>query len=281
MSKMRVVVLGLAVGAAALAGIVAKGFLGGQPSAEVVEINKVPTVDVLVAAKDLQMGEKLLDGTTTWKAWPKDAVAESMITRDAKPTAQEDFKKSRARLTIFSGETLNLKKIVAPGDPGFMSSILPKGMRAISVAISEATSAGGFILPNDRVDVILTRKLDNPPASEKLIVSEIVLANVRVLAINQTFQQVQEAEDSKATVAEGKTATLELDPKQSEIIAMVESAGEISLALRSIAEIDGKKLEDQKPELAGQFAGKKPGQKRNSNETLFVRYGVEKYTTNR
>jgi pilus assembly protein CpaB len=281
MSRMRVVVLGLAVGAAALAGIVAKGFLGGQQAAEVVEINKVPTVDVLVAAKDVQMGEKLLDGTTTWKAWPKDALAENMITRDAKPTAQDDFKKSRARITIFTGETLNMKKIVAPGDTGFMSSILPKGMRAISVAISEATSAGGFILPNDRVDVILTRKLDNPPASEKLVVSEIVLANVRVLAINQTFQQVQEAEDSKATVAEGKTATLELDPKQSEIIAMVESAGEISLALRSIAEADGKKMEDQKPELAGQFAGKKPGQRRNSNETLFVRYGVEKYTTNR
>ena len=160
-----------------------------------------------------------------------------------------------------------------------MSAILPKGFRAISVGISEHTGAGGFILPNDRVDVILTRKFDNPPATEKLVVSETVLTNVKVLAINQTFRQESGEDGDKVTVAEGKTATLELDARQTEIISMVESAGEISLALRSIAENDGKKLSEIVPEVASAF--NPGGKRRGADETLIVRYGVEKYTSNR
>ncbi len=288
MSKMRVVVLGVAVGAAALAGILAKGFLGQPAETEVVEINKVSTVDVLIAAKDMQMGERMGEGSLTWKPWPKDNIAPTMITKDAKPTAKEDLMRGRARMAIFEGETINVRKVLSPDDPGFMSAILPKGLRAISVKISEASSAGGFILPNDRVDVILTRKLDNPPDANKLVVSETVLTNVRVLAINQIIEkgpkkpvegEAANADTSDVAVAEGKTATLELDPAQSVIIANTETAGELSLALRSIAENDGKKLEEQRPELAGRFLEQKNN--RRANETLFVRYGVEKYTTNR
>jgi pilus assembly protein CpaB len=288
MSKMRVVVLGVAVSAAALAAVLAKGFLGQAPQTEVVEIDKVPKVEVLIAAKDIQMGERMEEGALTWKEWPKESVAPTMITKEAKPTAKEDLMQGRARMAIFEGETINARKVLSPNDPGFMSAILPKGRRAISVKISEASSAGGFILPNDRVDVILTRKLDNPPDPNKLIVSETVLTNVRVLAINQILEkgpkkpaegEATAASASDVAVAEGKTATLELDPAQSVVIANVETSGELSLALRSIAENDGKKLEEQKPELAGRFLEQKNN--RRANETLFVRYGVEKYTTNR
>ncbi len=279
MSKMRVVGIGLAFGAAVAAFVVSKGFLGGRPDAEVVEINKVPTSEVLVAVKDIQMGEKFGPGTLVWKAWPKDNLSISMITKEVKPGAKEELEAARARVAIYEGETLNDKKIIAADKPGFMSAILPKGMRAISVGISEHTGAGGFILPNDRVDVILTRKFDNPPSTEKLVVSETVLSNVRVLAINQTFRQETGEDGDKVTVTEGKTATLELDLRQSEIVTMVESAGEISLALRSIAENDGKKLSEINPEISAGFSP--GGKRRGSDETLIVRYGVEKYTSNR
>jgi pilus assembly protein CpaB len=157
-----------------------------------------------------------------------------------------------------------------------MAAILPKGMRAISVAISERSSAGGFILPNDRVDLILTRKLPGKD-SQTLVQSETVLSNVRVMAVNQTYQQEQE--EGKIAVAEGKTATIEITPRQAEIIALVESQGELSLALRSIAENDGKKLEDIIPQTAEKYSGTaKAG---NSSDTLFVRYGIETYATNR
>jgi pilus assembly protein CpaB len=288
MSSKRVVVLGVAVGAAVLAAVLAKGFLA-KPEATV-EVVKVEKTEVLVAAKDLQMGERLSDGALAWKEWPKDNVGATMITREAKPTAKEDLLQGRARVALFADETINQRKILAPDDPGFMSAILPKGMRAISVKISSASSAGGFILPNDRVDVILTRKLDNPPEPNKLIVSETVLTNVRVLAINQILEQgpkkpadgeatESSADSNDVAVQEGKTATLELDSAQSVIVANVESSGELSLALRSIAENDGKKLEEQKPELAGRFLEQKNN--RRANETLFVRYGIEKYTSNR
>jgi pilus assembly protein CpaB len=273
---MRIVIFGLAFGSAIMAGLLAKGFIGQKPEKEIVEINKVKTVDVLTALKDNNKGERFVDGSTAWKPWPVENVTDPMITRDEKPDAREAYLSARARITIFEGETVLEKKLVLPGQSGFMSAILPKGMRAISVAVSEHSGAGGFILPNDRVDVILTRKLDNPQGGEKLVNSEIVLSNVRVLAINQTYKQDKDSDS--VTVAEGKTATLELDPRQSEIIAMIESAGELSLALRSIAENDGKNMEKEGPKLSEKYSGKK---KTGGGDTLFVRYGVETYTSTR
>lgn len=275
MSKTRIVILGLAIGSAVLAGLLAKGFIGQKPDKEIAEIRKVKTVDVLTASKDILMGERFVDGSTAWKPWPVENVTDAMITRDEKPDAKEAYLSARARLAVYEGETILEKKLVLPGETGFMSAILPKGMRAISVAISEHSSAGGFILPNDRVDVILTKKVDNPQSSDKIITSETVLSNVRVLAINQTYRQDKEGDT--VTVAEGKTATLELDPRQSEIISMIESVGELSLALRSIAENDGKSMEKEGPKLSDKYLGKKRG----GGDTLFVRYGVESYTSTR
>ena len=275
MSKMRIVMFGLAFGSAIMAGLLAKGFIGQKPEKEIVEISKVKTVDVLTALKDINMGERFVDGSTSWKPWPVENITDAMITRDEKPDAREAYLSARARITIFEGETILERKLVLPGESGFMSAILPKGMRAISVAVSEHPGAGGFILPNDRVDVILTRKLDNPQGTEKIVNSEVVLSNVRVLAINQTYRQDKEGE--QVTVTEGKTATLELDPRQSEIIVMIESAGELSLALRSIAENDGKNMQEVGPKLSDKYSGKKKG----GGDTLFVRYGVETYSTTR
>ena len=277
MSKMRVVVLGLAVGSAVLAGVLAKGMLGKKGTTEVVEVNKVPMVDILVAAKDMALGEKLQEGNVTWREWPKANVADAMITKEELPDATSKFQTARARLPIFDGEPIVEKKLIMPDQSGFMSAILPKGMRAISVAISEHSAAGGFILPNDRVDVILTRKLDDPSSSQKIVKSETVLSNVRVLAINQTFRQ--EAGEDKVTVTEGKTATLELDPRQTEVISMIETAGELSLALRSIAENDGKSLADGGPQLADKYKNGKHGP--TGGEHVFVRYGIETITSSR
>jgi pilus assembly protein CpaB len=275
MSKMRVIILVGAVGCAVGAALLAKGFIGSKPEKEVVEINKVKTVDVLTAAKDIYLGEKLAEGSTTWKAWPADNVTDAMITRDEKPDAQKDFLQARAKLAVYEGETIIDKKIIIPGQSGFMSAILPKGMRAISVGISEHSAAGGFILPNDRVDVILTRKIDNAQSTQKIIISETVLSNVRILAINQTYKPDQEGDSP--TVTEGKTATLELNPRQSEIIAQIESTGELSLALRSIAENDGKSMDLEGPTLSARYSDKRA----RTNDTLFVRYGIETYTSNR
>ncbi len=275
MSKMRIVMFSLAAIAAVVAGLMARGMVGRQPTEkEIVEINKVETTQVLVATKDLLVGEKITDGALAWTDWPKKSVYESMITKDEKPDALESFAPGRARSKIIGGETINEKKMIMPNDSGFLAAILPKGMRAISVAISERSSAGGFILPNDRVDVILTKKASSD-GGNSLVSSETVLQNVRVLAINQQYRQEQEKDT--ISVPEGKTATLELTARQAEVIAQVESTGELSLSLRSIADNDGVGLEKDAPILAEKYTGL--GKAGNSS-TLFVRYGRETYATN-
>jgi pilus assembly protein CpaB len=275
MSKMRIMMFALAAGSAGMAALLAKGFIGKAPEVQTEVINTVQTVDVLVAAKDLQVGEKLVSGTIIWKPWPKDNVLESMVTKDEKGDADTAFAEMRAAAQMFEGETINEKKIVDPKSGGFMSAVLPKGMRAVSVAISNRSSAGGFILPNDRVDVILTRKLQTPGTNTQIVKSETVMSNVRVLAINQTFHPAKEGDE--VALKEGETATIEITMPQAEVIARVESEGELSLALRSIAESEGKAMEEG-PQLAQKYQG--GDKKARSNDTLFVRYGIETYATN-
>lgn len=277
MNKARLLILGVALGSAGIATFLAKGFVGKKAPTEVVEVNKVPMVEVLVASKDLALGEKLGEAAVMWRDWPRDNLGESMITKDGNPDALEKYKEARARLPVFIGEPIVLRKVVMPNEGGFMSAILPQGMRAIAVAISERSAVSGFILPNDRVDVILTRKLDGPDGSGKIVRSEVVLTNVRVLAINQTFRQ--EAGEDKVTVTEGKTAVLELDLEQSEAITKVEAAGELSLALRSIAEGGDGGVKDTKPVLSDAFkANRKSNQ---GGDRVIVRYGVETVITSR
>jgi pilus assembly protein CpaB len=277
MNKARVLILALAVGSAGMAAVLAKGVIGKKQPEVVKEVNTTPMVKVLVAAKDLSLGERLGDSAVNWRDWPRSNIEPTMMTQDSTPDAPEKYKLARARLPIYSGEPIMERKLVMANDGGFMSAILPQGMRAISVAISERSAVSGFILPNDRVDVILTRKLDGVDGSGKVVRSETVLSNVLVLAINQTFRQ--EAGEDKITVTEGKTAVLELDPMQAEVVTKVEAAGELSLALRSIAEGGDAGVQDARPVLSPAFLNnkKKPAE----SDRIIVRYGVESVITSR
>jgi pilus assembly protein CpaB len=277
MGKSRIIVLAGAGISALLAAYLANGLIGGtQPAPEAKIINTVKTEDVLVAAKDIATGEKLGAGAVVWKSWPLDNVQPNMITKTNKQDAEQAYAEARAGVTIYEGETILEKKVVFPGNAGFMSAILPEGMQAISVKISASTSAGGFILPNDRVDVILTKHVQ-APGSSQLVTSETVISNVRILAINQMLKQAEAKEGEPATVAlkEGETATLELTHAQAEILARVESEGELALALRSIAESNGKAMQEG-PQLADKY--KSDNKKGHTSETLFVRYGIETYS---
>jgi pilus assembly protein CpaB len=197
-----------------------------------------------------------------------------MITRDEEPEALEKYGEARARLAIFEGEPVMSKKIVLPNDRGFMAAILPKGYRGVSVEISASTGAGGFILPNDRVDVILTRKADDDSSGIKVAVSETVISNVRVLAIDQTYKQSPEGDQ---VLKPDKTALLELDPRQTEVISKAEKEGTLSLALRSIAEGGDKGMDDAVPVLSEKYAGGED----TGNQFVTIKYGVEKVYVNR
>lgn len=228
MKRARMIVLVIAFAAAGSAAFVAKN-MTGVPKIRTVEINTADTVEVLVAGKIIRLGDSIRAGDLRWQSWPTQAAVSGYIIKSRQPQAVSKYSGAIARAPFLEGEPIKEQKLIKASDGGVMAAILPSGMRAISTPIREETSAGGFILPNDRVDVIVSRRVRSGRKEEH--VSETVLRNVRVLAIGQNI----EMKDGKK-IAKGKTATLELSPGQVEVLSLAQSAGDISLALRSLAD---------------------------------------------
>ncbi|MEM9331465.1 MAG: Flp pilus assembly protein CpaB [Pseudomonadota bacterium] len=193
----------------------------------VVEGPKVELEEVLVAARDISLGTSIKSEMFEWQTWPKEGIVEGYITRSEKPDGLDiDENPAIARSPFFTGEPIREGKLVR-ADQGYMSAILPTGQRAIATSISTATSAGGFILPNDRVDVIMTRRSED---NEGEFITETILENVRVLAIDQTIEE----QDGEAVVV-GETATLQLSLEQAKILTVAQQiADRLALALRSL-----------------------------------------------
>ncbi len=236
MNAMRIGILALALVAAGLAAFLARSLVSNEaPQVAVPQIIEQPMSEVLVAAGDLSLGQRVSKGDLVWQPWPEDAVSDAYVTQDVQPNALDVFGGAIARSPILAGEPITSGKLVSFENAGFMSALLSPGMRAVSTKISPETGAGGFILPNDRVDVIMTMRLRASTFGEdgggSGYRSETILRNVRVLAIDQTFKEVEGEQ-----VVVGKTATLEMLPSQAEGFALAVAQGEIALALRPLAD---------------------------------------------
>jgi pilus assembly protein CpaB len=224
-------VLALALGAGAVAAYLVSGSDDKPAPAPVAQLQ---TVEVLVAKSEIGLGQTVKPEDLQWQTWPAASASSSFIRRNERPDATSQIAGSIARGAFIAGEPIREQKLVKADGSGFMAAILPTGSRAVSTEISAETGAGGFILPNDRVDVILTRRVKNPnPALPDIVVSEIILSNIRVLAIDQAPKE----KDGQSAVL-GKTVTLELKPEQSIDLSAARQAGTLSLALRSIADVN-------------------------------------------
>ena len=251
-----------AVSAIGLALVVrAMGSSSHQPSrpaaAAVVETR--PMTRVLVAANDLQPGKRLGDADMAWKDWPSDEVNQAFIVDGpAKPATdgraaeaaakvarvateattggtKGEYIGSVVRETILKGEPIVARKIVRAGDSGYLAAYLEPGMRAMAISVTVETAAGGFILPGDRVDVVMTREFPAQSGGGGTQYStSTVMRNIKVLAIDQTTRA---ADNEQAVV--GATATLEVTPGDAEALAQAKSEGELSLMLRSYADTAG------------------------------------------
>ena len=269
MNRMRLILLAAALVAALLAAYLSVGILR-RPAPEAPQpapVQKSETVDVVVASRNIEPGEKLDSLAIQWRAWPREVLAADMISRESTPDALETLQDARALGPILAGEPIVNARIVAKGQAGFLSAVLPAGMRAVAIPITELSSVSGFVLPNDRVDVILTRHVAGRDG-EKIAASEAVLTNVKVLAINQTLG----AGANGATLPDGRTAVLELDPRQAEVLAKIVALGDLSLALRSIDDAG-----DRTPVLSDAF--KNP--RRAVSGPLVIRYGLERAAPSR
>ena len=229
MNTARIVVLTIAIGAGGIAAFLASG--SDKPDAPA-PVAQLPTVDILVAKSDIGLGQSVKAEDLLWQSWPT-ASAANFISRVSRADAVKDITGSIARSPFIAGEPIREQKLVKTEGTGFMAAILPTGFRAVSTEISPETGAGGFILPNDHVDVLLSKREKNPDSKgPDLVSSEIILTNIRVLAIDQAPKE----KDGTNTLV-GKTVTLELKPEQAETLGRARQSGTLSLALRSIVDV--------------------------------------------
>ncbi|CAO4142512.1 Flp pilus assembly protein CpaB [Methylorubrum aminovorans] len=227
MKPARLAVLGIALVAGCGAALLMRGEERAPepaPVAKVEPVAPVPMSEVLVAAAELPMGQTLKPEDLRWMPWPEQAISPGLIDRRNAPKGLEDSVGAIIRTGFSANEPIRPERLVKAGS-GFMSAILPPGMRAVAITTDTrgSSSAGGFILPNDHVDVIKT----SSEGSEQF--AETLLTNVRVLAVGQIVQ-----EKNGANVVTAETATLALTPAQAETVTLAQKIGQLSLVLRSI-----------------------------------------------
>ncbi|EFI52619.1 Flp pilus assembly protein CpaB [Afipia sp. 1NLS2] len=244
MNTARVVVLAIAVSAGGVAAFLASGSDQKPAPRVAAPVPQLETTDVLVAKSDIPLGQTITADDMKWQSWPAATASSSFVKKSERADAIKDMTGSIVRSPFLAGEPIRETKLVKANGSGFMAAILPSGMRAISTEISPETGAGGFILPNDHVDVLLSRRQKSREGNGESVSSEIILSDVRVLAIDQT---VEEKNGQKVVV--GKTATLELKPAQAETLARSRQSGTLSLALRSLVDANKPgKVEDASDE---------------------------------
>jgi pilus assembly protein CpaB len=223
MSVRNIILILVAVAITAGTGLVARSWIGNQRQ-EPVAVAPPPPIKktfVLVADKDLPTGTFIKENLLTWQSWPDEKLHPSYLIKD-----KSDLKElvgSVVRRAITAGEPVSIGRLVQPGSRGFLAAVLRPGYRAVSLRINATSSISGLVFPGDRVDVILTHTV------EAKRVSETVLTNVRVLAIDQQIN------DQTQSPKVGKHATFEVTPKQAEMFSVLSDMGKLSLSLRSLA----------------------------------------------
>jgi pilus assembly protein CpaB len=197
----------------------------------VTEIALEPMTSILVAAEAISTGQRLSAEAVQWTEWPLDAVRPEYFTIDAAPDAASDMTASVARAEILPGEPIRPEKL-APAGRGYLATILDSGMRAVAVPVAASAASGGFVLPNDRVDIVVTRTAGTGQ------VSETVLSNVLVLAIDARLApSLSDTEPTDPQAFQGQAiATVAVDPDQAEVLITATRRGDLSLVLRPTLE---------------------------------------------
>ncbi len=204
---------------------------------------------VLVAARDIPLGSLLRDGDLRWQEWAGPEVPVGFVARDPANPDSAVYLGAVARRGFVVGEPVQAGYLVKPGERGFLAAVLTPGHRAVAVSVDATSAASGLIWPGDRVDVILTQTFDDGTSRPtRKAVGETVLRDVRVLSIDQTFQETATSGGGTlpAELRVPRTVTLEASPADAERIAVAAGLGRLTLALRSLGRTDA----EADPEVA-------------------------------
>ncbi len=236
MRASRIILLLVALIAGGLAAFLATRNDAPQQVAQAPTIIEEKKAQILVAKTAIGVGQRLGEDAVEWQDWPELAVRPEYVTKEVLPDAVEQLAEAVARFEFFPGEPIMESKLVRSAQ-GYLSAVLAKGMRGVSVEVSAEAASGGYIFPNDRVDVVLSRDSDGGK------ISQTILANVKILAINRRLGEAgtsgspADPENPSADVfQDAAIATLELTPEQGELVINSTQIGSLSLVLRSMAD---------------------------------------------
>ena len=234
MNIARLAIVGVAIAAGGGALYLVSGDPPAPPTVEV-EMPKVILPEILVAAREIPTGTIISDLDLQWVVWPKDAVSSTMISKMIDPGAPAALKGSIVRSSMMEGEPVRRQKLVKGANASYVAAILPSGMRAFSIPIDPGgtNTAGGYILPNDRVDVIRTgAPMGGARLGDDGLRAEIVVSDVRIIAVGKNNQEVAGSDRG----LQGNNITLEVTPEQAQDLAVAQQSGALSLVLRSLVD---------------------------------------------
>jgi pilus assembly protein CpaB len=235
MDVKKIVLLVGALLIAAVTAVMAKNMFSGASAPEAQAGPAVPAgPEVLVATRTLPVGTMIDAEAFRYQPWPQGLVQPAYYTRGEAGADPQTLIGTVVRNEISAGQPLTQGALVRPGERGFLAAALGPGMRAVTVGVSATSGVAGFVFPGDRVDLVLTQEVagggDGPP----LRVSDTIVRNIRVLAVDQRLNARDDQGNQVAqTVA---TVTFEATPKIAEKIAVAQTIGQLSLSLRSIAD---------------------------------------------
>jgi len=261
MNSKRLVVLLLAAGAAGVVALMVRNLMGGNKPV-VAAVAPIESSEVLVASQRIDAGKPISAGQVRWQSWPAKIADASLIQRTNGVTSATIILGTVARAPMVEGEPVTFAKIVKSQGAGFMAATVTPGMRAISISASMSSIVGGFVQPNNRVDVLYTNTTDYPKHGN----SKIIAADARVLAVDQAAENA-----TQKAVTEVKTVTLELTADQARAVAMAQATGTLTLALRSLGD-DAAVLAKKMP-ASGGASNPDSGDDTTSAGVMVLRYG--------
>ena len=233
--------LALLIGAliiAAVTAVMAKNIFSGASAPQAVARQAVPAgPEVLVATHPLPVGTIIDAEAFRFQPWPEGLVQDAYYIRNRGTDADpRSLIGTVVRTEISAGQPVTRGSLIRPGERGFLAAALGPGMRAVTVGVSATSGVAGFIFPGDRVDLVLTQEVTGGEDSgPPLRVSETIIRNIRVLAVDQRLQPTRD-EHGNQVAQNTSTVTFEATPRIAEKIAVSQTMGQLSLSLRSLAD---------------------------------------------
>ncbi|TWJ07070.1 Flp pilus assembly protein CpaB [Altererythrobacter ishigakiensis] len=221
-------IIGLAVFLGLIAVYFANSYFSGVDQQQAREAEENRMARIVVASQDFQFGTPLATTNIRMANWPANSVPQGAFT-----SVEEATRDGRVALRpIVIGEPILQSKVSGEGGRATLSAIIPEELRAVTIPVNQVSGVAGFIRPGDVVDVLLTRQIPGDGADSQDQMTNVVLENVYVLAINQT------ANENATEPQVGQTATVQTDIVGAQKLTLARQVGSLSLVLRNVENQD-------------------------------------------